>query len=278
VYVEDSTSILTSDELTYFRADRHSIATGAVTIRGRRSTVTITGNRFEGFQDRRYGKMTDHPRFMQIDTTGEGVRDTLIVTSVEIESYQDSLERLIATDSVVITRTGLAAEAGSAVFFTGLDSVELRRSPVIWYAERTGQDNQVAGDSVFLKLRKRAVETAFVRGRAFAIARADSAFPNRFNQMSGQTIILHFARKAIERIDVMTTATSLYYLFDGASPNGINKTTGDRVTVAFVEGKIDKITAITGVEGQYVPERLVRGREREFDLPGFQYRNRPRAR
>jgi len=277
VYVEDSTSVLTSDELTYFRNDGRSIATGGVTLRGRRSPVTITGNRFEGFRERRYSRMSEHPRLVQIDTSGDGTRDTLVVTSGVMESFQDSLERLVATDSVAITRAGLAAEAGEAVFFTGIDSAELRRSPVIWYAERPGEDNQVSGDSVFLKLRKRAVETAYVRGRAFAIARADTDFPARFNQMSGQTIILHFEKKALRRIDVVTTATSLYYLFDGDSPNGINKTTGDRVTVSFVEGKIDRIAAIAGAEGQYVPERLVRGREREFELPGFRYRIRPGA-
>ena len=57
----------------------------------------------------------------------------------------------------------------------------------------------------------------------------------------------------------------LLVLFTGA---------GSGYIYLYQDKKIDKITAITGVEGQYVPERLVQGREREYQLPGFQYRAR----
>jgi len=90
--------------------------------------------------------------------------------------------------------------------------------------------------------------------------------------MTGQEIILHFDADKIRQIDVNTTATSLYYLFDQGKPNGLNKTTGDHITMTFVEGKIDRISAITGVEGQYYPERLVKGRESIYNLDGFNFR------
>ena len=272
VYVEDTSSVVTSDELTYYRSDQHSIATGNVKIVNSHNGLTIFGDHFENFKQKQYSKITGKPKVIQIDTAGTGKRDTLVVTSVFMESFQDSTERLIATDSVRITRGGLAAESGSSVFFTKLDSIVLRKSPIVWYSQAVHDENQVSGDSIFLKLKNRKLETAFVEGRGIAISRADSNYPNRFNQMTGQEIILHFVESKITQIDVNTTATSLYFLFDQGKANGMNKTSGDNITMTFLEGKIDKISVVTGVEGQFYPERLVKNHESAYNLDGFNFR------
>ena len=272
VYVEDTSSVLTSDELEYYRTDQHSIAGGNVKITNVKNGLTLYGDHFESYKQKKYSRMTGEPKLIQVDTAGAGKHDTLEVTSRVMESYQDTLERLVATDSVSIVRGGLFAQASESVFYTKLDSIILRHSPVIWYSQEEPGDNQVSGDSVFLKLKSRKLHTAYIEGRAIAISRADSSLRNRFNQMTGQEIILHFDADKIRQIDVNTTATSLYYLFDQGKPNGLNKTTGDHITMTFVEGKIDRISAITGVEGQYYPERLVKGRESIYNLDGFNFR------
>jgi len=272
VYVEDTTSVLTSDELEYFRTDQHSIAGGNVKITNVKNGLTIYGDRFESYKQKKYSRMTGEPRLIQVDTSGTGKHDTLEVLSKVMESFQDTLERLVATDSVTIVRGGLFAQAAESVLYTKLDSIVLRHSPVIWYSQQERGDNQVSGDSVFLKLKNRKLHTAYVEGRAIAISRADSTLRNRFNQLTGQEIILHFDGDKIHQIDVNTTATSLYYLFDQGKPNGLNKTTGDHITMTFLEGKIDRISAITGVEGQYYPERLVKDRESLYNLDGFNFR------
>ncbi len=271
VSVEDTASFLTSEEFTYYRADQRSIATGHVRITSTRNGLTITGGKFEDFKQRHYSRITESPAVTQVDTS-QGTRDTLTVTSVMMESFSDSLEKLIATEHVQITRDGLAAVAGNAVFFTAIDSIILRKSPVIWYSEGKYDEHQVAGDSIFLKLVRRKLQTAYVLGHPFAISRADSAYPNRFNQMTGQEIILHFSENKMRRIDVNRTATSLYFLFDGRKGNGANRTTGDRVTINFLDGKLDKIVAAAGVEGKYFPEKMIRGKEGRYNLEGFKYR------
>jgi hypothetical protein len=44
----------------------------------------------------------------------------------------------------------------------------------------------------------------------------------------------------------------------------------------FAEGKAETITVYGGVEGEYFPENMVRGKETEYALPGFLWRaNRP---
>ncbi|MBI4548823.1 MAG: hypothetical protein HY707_12645 [Ignavibacteriae bacterium] len=272
VLVQDTASVLTAHELIYFREDQRSIATGNVIILQPENNLTISGNHFEHLRKQKYSKMTDQPRLMQIDTAADGTIDTLTVTSMVMESHSDSLERLVATDSVQMIRNGLAAEAGLCVFYTDLDSIVLQKNPFIWYTTERNEDNQVSGDSIFIKLKKRKLETVYVRRRATAISRADSLCPDRFNQMTGEEIIMHFAYDKIQQIDVDKTATSLYYLFDEGKPNGLNKTTGDHVTITFLDGRIDKIKVLAGVEGQYFPEKMVKGRESEYNLEGFNWR------
>lgn len=277
VTVEDTGSILNADTLFYYRTDRHSIGTGNVSIRNRSGRMKVFGDRFENDRARKYSVMTGSPRMIEIDTAGGGRPDTLTVTSMRMESYEDSLERLVATDSVRMVRSQLAAEAGSSIFFTKLDSIILREHPFVWYESDQSQDNQVSGDSIFIRLRDRKLETVFVRGTAAAISRADSHYVHRFNQMTGQEIILHFADSKLDRVDVDRTATSLYYLFDGRKPNGVNRSSGDHVTMTFVAGKIDKLKIIAGPEGQFFPEKMVRGKESQYNLAGFNWReNRPR--
>jgi hypothetical protein len=111
-----------------------------------------------------------------------------------------------------------------------------------------------------------------VRGSAFAISTTDTLFPARFNQMSGEEIIFTFDSSKIRQIDVDKTATSMYYLYEDRKGNGMNKTTGDHVTLIFNNGRFDRLKALSGVEGQYYPEKMIRTREAEYNLTGFNWR------
>ncbi|MDI6765458.1 MAG: OstA-like protein [Bacteroidota bacterium] len=276
VVVEDTASVLTADELTYFRDEQKSIADGNVKIVNMKNGITIFGNHFEDYKKKNYSKVTNKPKIVQIDTNSIGEKDTLIVTAAVLESYRDSLEQLIATDSVKITRDGLAAEAGVCIYFTDTDSIILKKSPFVWYETGKHEDNQVSGESIFIKLKNRRLETVYIHGRAVAISRADTVLVNRFNQMTGQQMILQFVDDKINKITVISTATSLYYLFEDRKPNGMNITTGDQIEITFRDGKIDKIMAISGVEGKYYPEKMIKGNENDYNLPEFNWRiNRP---
>ena len=278
VNVEDKQSVLTSNKFTYFREEQRTIAEGNVKILSRTNNVTIYGDHFENFKKRKFSRMTGHPRLLDIDPSGPGRFDTLTVEGGVLESYQDSTERLVAQDSVHLRRGSLVAEAGQCVMFTQLDSLILRKSPFVWYADSAADRNQLSGDSIFIKLRDRKLQTVFVRGSAFAISTTDSMYPARYNQMSGEEIIFHFDSSKIRQIDVDRTATSMYYLYEDRKGNGMNKTTGDHVTLVFKEGRFDKLRALSGVEGQYYPEKMIRSKEADYNLTGFNWREpKPRT-
>jgi lipopolysaccharide export system protein LptA len=270
VVVRDSTSTVTADTVTYFRSERRSIAIGRVTVFNETDNVTITGGRLDHEADRRYSRMTLEPLLTQIDSSGSSV-DTLLVRARVMEAFRDSSRRLVATDSVRILRADLASVCGKAVFFTSADSILLRADPVVWY-----QSTQVTGDSTNVYLKGRALHRVAVGGAAFAISRSDSLHPDRYDQVTGESLIMEFAEKKLRRIDVETRAISVYHVYEDSLANGLNRTSGDRIVMNFDRGKLERIRVFGGVEGQYYPENMVRSNEREYRIPGFQLRpNRP---
>ncbi len=270
VVVVDTSSIVTADSLQYWRITRRSLALGRVVVRSPSDRLTIYGGRLDHDAEHLTSRMTVHPRLEQVDSLGEGRYDTLHVRGVVLESYRDSTRRLIARDSVELVRSDLASSSRYACFYTAGDSILLRSAPVIWYRE-----TQVSGDSINVYLKKRKLERLLVMGSAFAVSRSDSLHPDRFDQIAGDRLRMLFGDEGLSRTDVEGRALSLYHLYDDTVANGANRTSGDRIVMLFAHGKAEAITVYGGVEGQYFPENMVRGKENDYALPGFTWRVRP---
>lgn len=266
VVVEESTATMITDSLTYFRNEERSVATGNVEIHYAADNLIIRGSHFENFQAERFSRMTQRPLLLQFDTTVVGRIDTLLVRSEVMESYRDSPRRLVARGNVELVRSSLSSTAGLMVFHSEGDSILLRETPVVWY-----QQTQVTGDSINVYLEERRLRLVRVTGRAFAASRSDSLHPTRFDQLTGETMHLFFEDRILDRIEVETRAISLYHLYEDSLGNGLNKTSGDRIVMWFDAGRLSSIRVHGGVEGQYFPENMVRGREHEYAIPGFQW-------
>lgn len=271
VVVQDSSSTVTADSLTYFRVDKRSFAQGDVKIHNRTDNITITGHRLDHWSERQFSRVTENPVLTQIDSSSTGRFDTLVVRSRVMEAYRDSLKLLLAIDSVRIVRTDLAAVCKLAKFYTQSDSIVLRGSPIVWH-----QNTQVTGDSINVYLNRRKLDHVNVMGNAFAISQGDTSFPERYDQIAGELMRMQFADKGLQHIDVETRAISVYHLYEDSLANGLNKTSGDRIIILFDEGKVQSLRVVGGVEGRYLPENIVRGNERDYQIAGFQlYPNRP---
>jgi len=252
--------------------EKKSVAQGAVTVYSVTDNITITGRRLEHWSERQFSRVTEQPVLMQVDSSAPGKYDTLIVRSKVMEADRDTLKLLLAIDSVEIVRTDLAAVCEVAGFYTAADSILLRGAPVVWY-----QDTQITGDSINVFLKRRKLSHVNVMGNAFAISQSDSVFRERYDQITGEFMRLQFADKGLQRITVDTRAISLYHLYEDSLANGLNKTSGDRILILFEDGKVESIRVVGGVEGQYFPENLVFGKERDYEIAGFQlHANRPR--
>lgn len=264
VKVIDSTTTIFSDELTYFENERKSIAVHHVVADNSANNIRIFGDYLVHFDSTRYSMVTQNPRLMQIDTSAKGEIDTLVVKSVVMESYDDSTQKLIATDSVAMARGPLSVRCGWARYFTRNDVIELRKQPVVWY-----EDNQTTGDSISLHMAHGKLQFATIRGRSFALSLSDSAYPKRYNQLVGRKIDMFFQNDKLQQMTVDQNAISLYFLYDGKSPNGCNRTSGDQITMTFLDGKINEISIVKGIEGVYYPENMIATDEGKYNLDGF---------
>jgi len=268
VVARDTATLLHADSLHYARNTKVMHATGNVRVINEADQVTITGGDLVHEGLTRYSRMTVSPVLVKYDTSAGGAIDTLIVHGLIMESYQDSVRRLRATDSVKFVRKDIAGCAGFVLLHAAGDSLELRRSPILWY-----QETQVTGDSINIYLLKRALDRIRVMGSAFAISRGDSTHPDRYDQLAGDVLQMEFLNRALNRIEVNLHALSVYHLYDDTLANGLNKASGDRITMRFADGKAKSIRVDGGVEGRYFPEPMVHLREREYRLPGFVWRD-----
>jgi len=271
VVLVDTSSTITCDTLNYYESDTRSVATGKVHVFENSNGINIYGDSLIHIEQNKFTLVLHQPRLMRIDTTDGGSIDTMVVVSREMQSYQDSVERFIAIDSVSFVRGGMSARCGKATYYMKNDFIALQTHPIIWSG-----DNQITGDSIRMTMADNRIKSLWVKNRAMAITRADSSRPDRFDQLTGRELTMYFQANKLSQVDVQKNATSLYYLYDDKEPNGANKSSGDRIMIDFISGDVDRIKIIGGVQGQYLPEKMIDKHEQDYNLDGFRwYENRP---
>jgi lipopolysaccharide export system protein LptA len=263
--VVDSASVLLAREGTYDQNIRKAECRWNVKVRSKTDNTIIYGNFLEHFDENRYTRVPDEPRLIQIDTTN-GIIDTLIIVSKLMESYDDTTKRFIATDSVRLTRGQTAARAGKGTYYSGKDRILLETVPVVWY-----EQNQLTGDTIAMTLQRRKLDRINVRGNAFVASKSDSMTTVRYNQLTGRDLTMEFSEGKLSRIVVEKTATSLYYIYEEQRANGANKSSGDVITLLFAGGRLQDINVVGGVQGYYYPEKMIKGKEHDYDLAGFKW-------
>lgn len=271
VVLVDTSTTITCSEMYYFEEESKSIAVGNVHVFDVGNAVNIYGDSLIHIEQRKFTLVLKQPRLVKIDTSASGTIDTMVVISREMQSMKDTAELFVAIDSVRLVKDGMSARCGKATFFVKNDFIALQTHPIIW-----SDDNQITGDSIRIRMENKKLRSMWVKNRAMAISRADTALPNRFNQLTGRELTMYFHENKLEQVDVRKNATSLYYLFDNKEPNGANKSSGDRIYIDFLAGDVDRIKIVGGVLGQYLPERMILKHEQDYNLDGFRwYENRP---
>jgi lipopolysaccharide export system protein LptA len=264
VVLADTSSIITCSTMNYYETEARSVATGGVHLFENVNAVNIYGDSLIHLEQQKFSLVMKQPRLVKIDTSANGIIDTMVVESRLMQSFQDTMERFVAIDSVRMVKSDMSSRCGIATYFIHKDMIALQIHPIIWSGE-----NQITGDSIRVLMEDKKLRNLWVKNRAMAISRVDSALPNRFNQLTGRELTMYFRADKLEQVDVQKNATSLYYLFDNKEPNGVNKSSGDRILIDFIGSEVNRIKVIGGVQGQYFPEKMIIHREPEYNLDGF---------
>ena len=276
VVIESDSTIITSDTLTNYSNENKSIASGNVKINDLRNTTTVYGNYLENYEDRNYSFMQGNSKLIQIEEDS----DTLFLYSYKMEAFRNEPEYYIATDSVEVIRGEFLSKCGFAKYKTTTneseESISLSLEPIVW------QENmQLTGDSIYAELIDRELETIFVKKLqsiqnseiSFLIIENDNEyFRDRFDQISGTDMTMHFKEDEIKKVDVSKSSKSIYFLFEDKKANGLNIAEGENMFIYFDdEQKVSKIRIDEEPVGQYVPENLISNVS--HTLPGFNLRN-----
>lgn len=269
VEIVQGNSYIYSDTLIYFRKEKNSIADGNVRIQNQNDNVNIYCDHLENYEERKFSVLTGTPLFIQIDTTDDGKIDTLLISSLRMESIRGENENYTAFDSVKIWRGGFSSRNSITSYFKKegrivtfkIDEVQ----PIFWYDE-----NQAYGDSVEIFTKENKIHQVLIYRTSFLITQ-DTLNPKRFNQLSGAFIKMIFDSSNLKSVFVKGNALSIYYLYDEDDPNGLNKASGDSTLIFLSDNKVDEIKLYGSPEGEFYPEEKIINKEKEFQLAGFMW-------
>ncbi len=264
-----------SDTLNYFRKKRFSIAQGNVIAFNLKDNLKVYSDYLENNQTKSYSFVTGKPLLIQIDTSSENKIDTLIIVAEKMESFRDTSDIFIATDSVQIWRNEFSAHCNYAIYNKKdgkiLTSKNKDEQPLLWYDE-----NFAYADSVEIYVQENKIDKVNLFTRAFLISK-DTLFENRFNQMNGNFIQLRFEidttakKNNLKEVLVVGNSLSIYYIYDENEPNGVNKSSSDSTLIQIEENRVSKVKLFGSPEGEYYPEEKILGNEKEFLLSGFRW-------
>jgi lipopolysaccharide export system protein LptA len=192
--------------------------------------------------------------------------------SLPVNPADTVLTRIIkAYHQVNVFKTNMQAKADS-LFYTSADStLRWYRNPILW-----AQGSQQTGDTIYLQLRNKKINSVQVIQNAFAVnVDTDSA---KFNQIKGKMITGFFKEGKLSSMYVDGNAESVYFTKtdDGKTYDKMNQTISSRIKIIFRNNEISDVVPIKDVEGATTPVAEIK---QDVILTGFIWKPelRPRS-
>lgn len=277
VKIVDTENEITADTLEHFRKTKITFAFSNVRIKNLKNNSEIYGEHLEDFRERNYSIIDIKPLLLQVDTTyitredstKEAKLDTLFIKARLMESFRDSTERFIATDSVLILKDEFASRNDLTLFYKEHNRIvinkinEEARQPIIWY-----KNSQLTGDSIIIYLDGNKITQLDVNNIAFMMSQ-NELYDNRFDQTSSDSIKIYFANNKINEADFFGKVYSIYYLYEGETKNGLTKSNSSKAKVLFKDDEVSEVKLYINPASEYYPEKQVNGNEKSYLLPRF---------
>lgn len=276
VSITDGEVIIFADSLNHLRNEKITDAFFNIKVIDKKNNSVITGRELINYGLKNHTIIKGSPVFTQIDTSKNGEIDTLYIFAKIMESYDDSSKRFLARDSVKIIRRNFYSISNYAVMFRNEDKIFTFKNekdetpPIMWYEE-----SQLVGDSIYVFLKNNTIDFIKINRNAFILSQQKD-YPNRFNQISGDSIYLYFIDDELKKTEVYSNVLSIYYLFEDDEANGLLKSSSERARLFFENKKVTDVKLYGSILSEYHPENLIKGKELEFTLPNFIiYTNKP---
>ncbi len=292
VIINQEDNIIEADTLEHFRNSRITFANSDVRIQNKENNVEIYGEHLIDYAKDFHTVIDVKPLLVQIDTTRSRLPDslivgsdsmqitldTLIIKSISMESWRDTINLFKAQDSVRIWRESFASLNDYSVYKKSDEKIityrrkESDMRPVLW-----NEETQLSGDSITIFLKDNEVQALEVIKNAFVLS-PNEIYQNRYNQISGNKLIMYFDGGNISRVKVEGSVYNVYYMYtEEEKPNGLTQSSAESASLNFKDKKINEVRMYGSPKSEYYPENMVKGKENTFALPRFNLvTNRPR--
>jgi lipopolysaccharide export system protein LptA len=293
VKIIDTENIITADTLEHYRDSRITFASNRVKITNNTNNIVIYGDHLEDYAQRKYTVINKNPVFIQVDTSyaipqdslsialesdtaSTMVIDTLVIKAMVMESYRDTLNIFEAKDSVEIVRGAFASKNDYTIYYKDEDKIITKKigetsiQPKLWY-----ENSQITGDSIVIYLRESKIWLIEINKNSF-IHSQHEIYQSRFDQLSGEKIIIDFVDGAIDKTEILGSVYSIYYLYEEDTPNGLTKSSAQSAEIRFSDNLVSEVRLFGSTTSDYYPENMVEGKEATYLLPQFVlFANRP---
>ncbi|MBU3742379.1 MAG: hypothetical protein FGM24_08860 [Candidatus Kapabacteria bacterium] len=261
VRLQDDSMRLVADTLVYDRDANIRSAWGSVVMAARDSSSWLRGDTL--ISDAVAGTTVVNGR-------AEVWRreDSVYLAAHTLTSVRDTIERYQARGDVRLLRGDVAARSDSMVYDLQRGLVVLRGRPVVW-----SDSTMLIADSIDIDVPGRKLRSVRGTGSAFMASRQDTSRRDRFDQLMGDTIVMHVDADTLRMVEAIGNTRSLYFGSDEGQPQGLAQFASDTTRILMVAGTPDDIVWLGGIRGEHHPESIVAGRTESYRLPGFIWRN-----
>ncbi len=271
VSIEKDSTLIFSDTLIDFSNEKKTIGFGNVKINDYKTGMYAIGDYLENYENTLYTLIKGNAVLIRPEKSG----DTLYIYCNILEAFRKKPEYYFAKENVNIIRTDFLAKCGMSRYYTGIsdsvDVVTFSENPIVWQ-----KDLQMVADSIYAELIENRIKTVYTKRLhnlknsrfSFIISLSDSNFPDRYDQIKGNNIIMNFEGSKLSSVFVDSNAIGIYYSYEGKKANGINFIDGENMTIYFdTNQKVKRVKIEKNPNGKYVPEILISTVERF--LPEF---------
>jgi hypothetical protein len=193
-----------------------------------------------------------------------------------MEAWRDTIDLFKATDDVKIVRSGFASINDFTLYQRDEGKIITNKinasanQPVLWY-----ENSQLTGDSVTIYLRENQIKVLDVFNNAFILSQ-NEMYLARFDQTSGERVILNFEAGELTSTEIYGGVLSIYYMYEDKKPNGLTKSSSQSARIVIEEKEVSEVRLYGSPESEFYPEHQVNGKEQSFTLPLFKFfNNRP---
>jgi lipopolysaccharide export system protein LptA len=233
-WVRNKKQTIRGDSLYYERETTYGEGFSNIELLDEEQNIILRGNHAFVNQLENRALLTDSAMFIYVMED-----DSAFVHADTLRTMTDSAgHRLLkGYHNVRLFKSNLQGICDS-LFYTTRDSIlKLYHKPVLWSG-----GNQLSSEYIEIWTKNREIHELHMQQLAFMINQEDSM---KFNQIKGKSMICHFARNQIYRIDVNGNGQTVYYAKDKDVLIGVNLAQGSDLVIKVKDNKPDNILFIT---------------------------------